>query len=177
MKTPKSRKFAIEQAEIQNKIIGMLNLEGNGFYLYDLDRKKDLQKQIMDLVPEIWKCFPHVNITGLIYPEKCKRPWLSIVRGVIKNRYTLKYKSCRYQVNGGSTHTMRYFLERKSNAVPQTIISDEDEIVDANGQSIVNLGSLAKQTTAILIEPSVDTKISLQIRKKQGKDDISESLI
>lgn len=167
MRTPKSRKFAVEQADIQNKIIGLLNLEGNGFYLYDLDRNKDLQKQIMDMVPDIWKCFPHVNITGLIYPDKCKRPWLSIVRGVIKNRFTLKYKSCRYQTNGGSTHTMRYFLERKTVTTPQTTISDEDVIVDANGQSITNnLGNLTKPASSSASSDQGVDKISLQIRKK-----------
>jgi len=181
MRTPKSRKFAIEQANIQNKIIALLNLEGNGFYLYDLDRNKDLQQQIMDMVPDIWKVFPHVNITGLIYPAKCRRPWLSIVRGVIKSRYTLKYKTCRYQTSNGSTHTMRYFLERKADPAAQTtIITDEDMIVDLNGQSIANnLGNLAKPTTTTITTPAPTTtttpeveqvatepKVSLQIRKK-----------
>ena len=141
MRTPKSRKYANEQAAIVKQVMDMLNLEGDGFYLYDIDRNKDIQKKIMDLVPEIWKYFPHVNITGLIYPEKCKRAWLSIVRGVIKNQYVLKYRTCRYQIEGGSRHTMKYYLESKvktTNAPTASalVINDDDEIESTKTQKM-----------------------------------------
>jgi len=110
MRISKSKKYAVEQFLIQKEVISLLNLE-NGFYLYELDNNKEIQNKIMNMVPDIWQYFAHMNVTGLLYPEKCKRPWLSIVRGVLKNRYILKYKACRYaSKNEGSVFTMKYFV-------------------------------------------------------------------
>lgn len=111
MRISKSKKYAVEQFLIQKQIISLLELE-SGFYLYEMDRNLSKQEEIMDLVPEIWKYFAHMNVTGLLYPERCKRPWLSIVRGVLKNRYQLKYKACRYSTNSGSVFTMKYYIKR-----------------------------------------------------------------
>ncbi len=115
MKTPKSKKYAVEQFFIRNEILSILGLTSDkykdGFYLYDIDNNDSIQDKIMELRPDIQKYFCHINITGLIYPERCKRPWLSIARGVIKNHYTLKYKACRYKSGDGSVFTMRYYLE------------------------------------------------------------------
>lgn len=117
MKTSKVTKYAVQQHLIQNELIYLLGLEGNGFYLCDLDNNLELQDQIMNLVPEIRKYFCHVNITGLIYPQRCKRPWLSIVRGILKNKYHLKYQACRYpsksldKSSSTKDFTMRYYIE------------------------------------------------------------------
>jgi hypothetical protein len=122
MKTPKSKKYALEQFMIQNEVIGILNLGlgQKGFYLYEIDNDKKIQKQIMDLVPDIRKYFCHVNMTGLLYPDKCKRPWLSIVRGVLRDRYRLCYQACRYRNSVSNVFTMRYYLEAKKKKVEST---------------------------------------------------------
>ena len=113
MKTPKSKKYVEERDLVQNKIISILNLN-EGFYLYEIDNNDEVKKKIMDLVPDISKYFCHVNMTGLLYPKKCKRPWLSMVRGVLKDKYALKYKVCRYKLKNKSTYesifTMKYYL-------------------------------------------------------------------
>lgn len=115
MRISKAQKFEKEQYMIQQEIIGLLGLEdGNGFFLYELDRDQEKINQIMEMVPEIWKYFAHMNVTGLLYPEKCKRPWLSIVRGVLKNEWKLRYKPCRFNSEtDGSVFTMRYYLEKR----------------------------------------------------------------
>ena len=110
MRRSKEKIFAVEQHMIQRQIIEMLNLN-HGFYLYELDKNLELQKQIMEMVPEICKYFAHVNITGLIYPEKCKRAWLSIARGVLKSKYKVKYRPCRYNTPEGGVFTLKYYVE------------------------------------------------------------------
>lgn len=167
MRTPKSRKYANEQAAIVKQVMDMLNLEGDGFYLYDIDRNKDIQKKIMDLVPEIWKYFPHVNITGLIYPEKCKRAWLSIVRGVIKNQYVLKYRTCRYQIEGGSRHTMKYYLEFKvkttsAPAASALVINDDDEIEATKAPPKMQLKIQRKSGESESTEPTKATDSAIE---------------
>jgi len=119
MRISKTKKFAVEQYLIQQELISLLNLK-EGFYLYDLDRDKKKQQQILDMVPEIWKYFTHMNVTGLLYPEKCKRTWLSIIRGVFKNKYYLKYKACRLLTNQGSIFTMKYHIE----PIPKSDLTD-----------------------------------------------------
>jgi hypothetical protein len=172
MRTPKYRKYANEQAVIIKQVVDILNLGGDGFYLYDLDNNKDMQKQIMDMVPEIWKYFPHVNITGLIYPEKCKRPWLSIVRGVIKNQYILKYRTCRYQIEGGSRHTMRYYLESKVKTTPtsttggqNTLIINDDDEIESSKITLTTKASIATSPEATLTK-STEPKMQLKIQRK-----------
>lgn len=131
MRISKAQKFEKEQYMIQQEIISLLGLVEEdpnseleyGFYLYELDRDQEKIDHIMAMIPEIWKYFAHMNITGLLYPEKCKRPWLSIVRGVLKNQWKLRYKPCRFASEAdGSIFTMRYFLERR----------DEDESISCS---------------------------------------------
>ena len=111
MRPSKSEKFKVEQFLIRQDIITLLNLKDSGFYLCDLDHDQCKQNHIMDLAPEISEYFTHVNVTGILYPDKCKRPWLSLVRGVLKNKYRLKYKACRRMTKNGSVFTMKYFIE------------------------------------------------------------------
>tara|TARA_R100001163_G_C5062966_1_gene200161 strand:- start:1925 stop:2464 length:540 start_codon:yes stop_codon:yes gene_type:complete len=130
MRIAKSKMYCKEQREIRNRVIDILNLDGLGFYLYSVDNDKWQQKQIMDLVPQIWKYFSHINITGLQYPEKCKRPWLSIARGVLKSKYRLKYKACRFWVKKlcKSVYTLKYYMEPIQDPRMTSSISDLNEM-------------------------------------------------
>jgi len=176
MRISKSKKYAIEQFLIQKQIISLLNLE-NGFYLYELDRDQDKQEEIMGMVPEIWKFFAHMNVTGLLYPEKCKRPWLSIVRGVLKNRYQLKYKACRYSTKNGSVFTMKYYIKKiddsDSSSSMSSISNSSEASLMTTSASSDSLSDLRASDSSITSEGS---KISLKLKKKITKSKIELNL-
>lgn len=46
----------------------------------------------MDLIGRIRTFFTYRLIRGLVYPEKCKRPWLTIIKHMAKIRYKLEKK-------------------------------------------------------------------------------------
>ena len=127
MRISKSKKYSIQQFLIQKEIINLLNLD-QGFYLYEMDKNKNLQTKIMNMIPEIENYFAHTNMTGLLFPKKCKRPWLSVVRGVLKNNYYLKYKTCRYQSDIGSVYTMKYYCQSK----PQIHLAKKKKKISIN---------------------------------------------
>ena len=74
-----------EQKEIVDKIITILDLENKTEYtLYELDKNEEIQKQIMELIPEIRKYYSFNGIKAVGEPNKIKRPWLSIIKHLIK---------------------------------------------------------------------------------------------
>ena len=63
----KSDLYKKEQKEIIDKIIKILDLENKKYYtLYELDNNEELQKQIMELIPEIrkWYSFNGMKAVG-----------------------------------------------------------------------------------------------------------------
>ena len=83
----KSELYKKEQDDIINKIITILDLENkNAYTLYELDNNKEIQKQIMVLIPEIRKWFSFNGIKAVGEPSKIKRPWLSIIKHLIKSK-------------------------------------------------------------------------------------------
>lgn len=64
----KSELYKKEQEEIVDKIITILDLENKTEYtLYELDKNKEIQKQIMELIPEIRKYYAFNNMKDLGY--------------------------------------------------------------------------------------------------------------
>ena len=105
----KSELYKKEQEEIVDKIILILDLENKNTYtLYELDNNENIQKQIMDLIPEIRKWFSFNNIKAVGEPTKRKRPWLSIIKQLTKNRYELTSEDCRISNNGKEIRTHQY---------------------------------------------------------------------
>lgn len=81
----KSELYKKEQDEIIEKIVNILDLKNKTEYtLYELDKNEEIQKQIMELIPEIRKWFSFNNMKAVGEPNKIKRPWLSIVKHLIK---------------------------------------------------------------------------------------------
>ena len=80
----KKIKFEKQQNSLFNDLLNILNYNNdNVFYLYDLDNNKELQDNIMNLVDNIIKYYPSSNCNG-INKKKCKRPYLSIIRYLVK---------------------------------------------------------------------------------------------
>ena len=97
----KSELYKEEQDCMINKIISILDLENKNTYtLYELDHNEDIQKQIMELIPEIRKWFAFNNMKAVGEPDKRKRPWLSIIKHLIKSKYIIENKEQQFKVNG-----------------------------------------------------------------------------
>ncbi len=89
----KSELYKKEQDEIIDKIIIILDLENKNTYtLHELDNNKEIQKQIMDLIPEIRKWFSFNGIKAVGEPSRIKRPWLSIIKQLTKTKYSIESK-------------------------------------------------------------------------------------
>ena len=105
----KSELYKKEQEEIVDKIIHILDLENKNTYtLYGLDRNKELQVKIMELIPEIRKWFSFNNLKAVGEPTKLKRPWLSIIKQLTKTSYELLSEDCRISNNGKEIRTHQY---------------------------------------------------------------------
>ena len=105
----KSELYPNEQKDILNKIIGILDLdENNSITLYDLDNDENKKQQINNLLPQIKKYFTHKNVVGIVNPEKCKRPYLSIIKFVTKYSYNIFNSSCRIKKDDKIIRTVKY---------------------------------------------------------------------
>ncbi len=90
MRLKKSDLYQEEQQEIKKKLYNILNLEKkNSFTLYELDNNKILQQEILNLIPEIKKYFKVLNIKGVTNTNTIYRPWLSIIRHLIKEDFDI----------------------------------------------------------------------------------------
>jgi hypothetical protein len=96
----KSELYKKEQYDITEKIISILDLENKHTYtLYELDNNKEVQKQIMELIPEIRKWYAFNNMKAVGEPDKRKRPWLSIIKHLLKPKYTIENKEHQFKNN------------------------------------------------------------------------------
>ena len=108
----KSELYKKEQEEVIDKIINILDLENKKTYtLYELDKNEELQKQIMDLIPEIRKWFSFNGIKAVGEPSKIKRPWLSIIKHLIQSKYKLKSRDFQFTENRKYIRTHIYTFE------------------------------------------------------------------
>jgi hypothetical protein len=86
----KSELYKKEQEEIVDKIIKILDLENKTEYtLYELDKNEEIKKKIMELIPEIRKYYAFNNMKAVGEPNKRKRPWLSIIKNLLKTKYNI----------------------------------------------------------------------------------------
>jgi hypothetical protein len=96
----KSELYKKEQDDIRDKIISILDLENKNTYtLYELDKNEEIQKKIMELIPEIRKWFAFNNMKSVGEPERIKRPWLSIIKNLLKSKYSIEIKEQQFKIN------------------------------------------------------------------------------
>jgi hypothetical protein len=109
----KSELYKKEQDEIIDKICKILDLETKNTYtLYELDNNKEIQEKLMELIPEIRKWFSFNNMKAVGEPEKRKRPWLSIIKQLTKEKYHLESKAFRITENNKEIRTYHYIFTK-----------------------------------------------------------------
>lgn len=105
----KSELYKKEQEEIVDKIISILDLENRTEYtLYELDKNEEIQKKIMELIPEIRKYYSFNNLKAVGEPNKRKRPWLSIIKNLLKTKYNIVSKDFQFTENKNHIRTHIY---------------------------------------------------------------------
>lgn len=105
----KSELYKQEQEDIKNKIISILDLEHKNTYtLYELDKNKEIQEKIMELIPEIRKWYSFNGIKAVGDPEKIKRPYLSIIKHLLKSKYKIESKDFQFTENGKHIRSHNY---------------------------------------------------------------------
>lgn len=108
----KSELYKKEQEEIVDKIITILDLENNNVInLCDLDSDINKQKQIMELIPEIRKYYSFNGIKAVGEPNKIKRPWLSIIKHLIKKKYNMVSLDYHFTEDGNHIRTQKYVFQ------------------------------------------------------------------
>jgi hypothetical protein len=108
----KSELYKKEQEEILDKIINILDLTNKNTYtLYELDKNEELQNKIMELIPEIRKWFSFNGLKAVGEPSKRKRPWLSIIKNLLKSKYIIESKDFQFTENGKYIRTHIYSFE------------------------------------------------------------------
>ena len=114
----KSELYKKEQEEIIYKICNILDLENRNTYtLYELDNNVEIQKKIMELIPEIRKWFSFNGIKAVGEPEKIKRPWLSIIKHLVKKKYLTETNEIRIIKDNIIIRTMEYnFIQQSLNS-------------------------------------------------------------
>jgi len=109
----KSELYKKEQEEIVDKIISILDLENRTEYtLYELDKNEEIQKQIMVLIPEIRKYYSFNGIKAVGEPNKIKRPWLSIIKHLIKKKYNMISLDYHFTEDGTHIRTQKYSFDK-----------------------------------------------------------------
>jgi hypothetical protein len=105
----KSELYKKEQEQVIDKIISILDLQNKNTYtLYELDTNKDIQNKIMELIPEIRKWFSFNGIKAVGEPSRIKRPWLSIIKNLLKSKYRIESKDFQFTENGKHIRTHIY---------------------------------------------------------------------
>lgn len=116
MRLKLSEQYPTQREEVCNKIINILQLDGdNSFLLSDLDASEEKQQAIIGMKYEIQHFFACSEISAFKPNYKCKRPYLNIARGILrKMNYYFEGKDVFVKKEDCDTYrTIRYFVFRK----------------------------------------------------------------
>jgi len=115
MRPKKSIKYKNEQNDLVITLFNLLPLDNeNSFILYNLDNNTELQQQILDLIPDIKKYFNINNMASVKNSDKIQRPWIGIIRSILKPKYNIYMTEYSIKINNKTIRTRKYtFIEKK----------------------------------------------------------------
>ena len=117
MRVKLSEKYKVEREEICKKLIDILKLDDkHSFILCELDEDIEKQTAILNMKEEIQKCFACSEISSFKPNFECKRPYLNIVRGILRKQgYTFVSTDLLFKIeNEKFKKTMRYIIFRNN---------------------------------------------------------------
>lgn len=111
-------KYKIEREAICKRLIEILQLDANNsFLLCDLDTDIEKQTAILDMKDEIQKYFACSEISSFKPNFECKRPYLNIVRGILRKQgyfFEGKEYSEKFEEMDKIKRTKKYFIFRNN---------------------------------------------------------------
>jgi hypothetical protein len=109
-------KFKQEREAICAKLLSILQLDANqSFLLCDLDADQEKQEKIIAMKDEIQKCFACSEISSFKPNFECKRPYLNIVRGILRKQgYLFNGVDIVIKENEISIRTTKYYIFRNN---------------------------------------------------------------
>lgn len=101
-----------EQSQVKKTLVDILGLNQTpSIVLYELDSNTDLLNKIQSLVPLIRKYFSYTTIPGVIEPYRYNRPYLSIIKNLLKDLYIIQRKHIKMRLpDGNRIQTTRYIF-------------------------------------------------------------------
>lgn len=118
----KCSKYLEQQFDIVANIVDILDLHRNHTHILDnMDDNITLHTFIMDLTPDIRKYYNCNNLKAVTDPSRIKRPWLSIIKTILKPYYNIKREDYHFTNKTGTkkyVHTKKYTFE----AIDKSII-------------------------------------------------------
>lgn len=110
----KSELYSKEQNNIIRQIIQILDLDNkNTFTLYELDNNKIIQDKIIELIPEMRKWFSFNNMKAIGEPQNLKRPYLSIIKYMLKELYIIETKDFQFTKDNIHIRTKKYIFTKR----------------------------------------------------------------
>ena len=86
----KNVQFREQQRSIIRDLESILDLQPfSQHILHELDQNKDVQEKIVNLIPRIREAYNCNNIKAVTDTERLKRPWLSIMKTILKPKYQI----------------------------------------------------------------------------------------
>lgn len=120
----KNSVFHQEQLDIVIRLTNLLDLQNNSVHiLYDLDNNDELKYNIMNLSTDIRKYYNCNNLKAVTEPKRIKRPWLSIIKTILKPYYHIHVEDYHFtnKTNGNGNgngnryiHTQKYTFNKRT---------------------------------------------------------------
>lgn len=117
MRVKLCEKYKEEREDICKRLINILNLDANNsFLLCELDANIEKQTDILAMKEEIQKCFACSEISSFKPNFECKRPYLNIVRGILRKQgYTFECDTTFNKLEKGSYKTSTKYKVFRNN--------------------------------------------------------------
>ena len=104
MRIKLSEKYKVEREDVCKKLIDIIELDANNtFLLCELDNDIEKQTKILEMKEEIQKVFACSTVSSFKPNFECKRPYLNIIRSILrKQNYTFKRSEIEKSNNDGT---------------------------------------------------------------------------
>jgi hypothetical protein len=111
----KNELYRPEQEDIKAELLNIICLDDkNSIVLYHVDNDEEKQTKIMQLLPRIRTFFSMSRVTAFSYPERIQRPWMSIIKHLLKDDFDIVSRDCKMKNKDGITvRTKRYTFTKK----------------------------------------------------------------
>ena len=128
----KAKLYKSEQSEIISKIADHLKLEKISTHiLSDLDKNIALQENIMKLSSDIKKYYNCNNIKAVTDPSRIKRPWLSIIKTLLKPYYEIVVEDHHFTQKDPETNESKYIHSQKYTFHKRSHVDENSEEDDS----------------------------------------------